>query len=1359
MTASDAQHLFDEQYYATGLGLPYRRDAHWLRFFARIADRIVAEIGPASALDAGCALGILVEQLRERGVDAEGVDISEYAIGAAHESVREHVRVGSVAEPFGRRYDLIISIEVLEHMPREEAERAVANFCAHSDDVLFSSSPLDHKEATHFNVNPPDYWAGLFALHGFFRDVDFDASFITPWAVRFRRRADPPHRVIRDYERRLWELLRANADLRQLALEQRDQLTAAEARAAAAALSAEAAAHSAEAAVRRAHSQGRQLGIILAAEHEARLAREAGLAELRAYADRLEAELVAKEAHIAHLQQVINGLENGRVMRLLRWVGRGLDRERRLSFAREQHESEVSETRESEARESKAREGHEPASAATASPTVAVGRPATAVDDAYARWIAANEPDAAELERQRERARAIPGQPLISVAMAVFDPPLDALRDALGSLQAQTYGNWELCLVDGGSSPEVRATLEAFAAAEPRARLRLLGENRGIARNLNAALELAQGELALILDHDDTLAPFALFELASLLAEHPDADVIYFDEDKLSEDGGVRHSPWFKPRAPSPDLLLSTNYLMHGAFRRSLLSELGGFDPATDGAQDWDLALRASERTNRIHHIAKVLYHWRQVPGSAAREATAKPWAIAAQRRALEGHLRRTGSPGATVEVSEQGLARVVWPTFGLKVSIIIPTKDKVELLRACVDSILRLTTYPSYEIVLVDTGSVEPATAAYYDELAADPRVRVLKLDGPFNWGRANNVGARHASGDRLLFLNNDTEALEPGWLDELVGWAERPEVGVVGARLVRPDGTTQHAGIAIGVEGHGSHLFDGASGAVYGPFGSSEWYRDLLAVTGACMLMRRELFEELGGFDEGYRVGYSDITFCLAAARRGYRIVYTPFARLLHHEGASRGFNLPPADVLRATMELLPQLAEGDPYYSPNLSPVSRVPAVAEPGGEDTLDRLATILHQFGLYPDKVSLPLRELARSVATTDDRQPTTDDRARPIGTAGQSSVAGDRPSLLLISHELGLSGAPIILAEVAIGLAARGHKVTVAAPAPGPLAERLEAAGVTVAIHQRLLHDGTTAYQAIAGSSLALINTIHGATAVHAARAAGVPAIWWIHESGFGRRLADERPAVRSAFAAADALIFPTAATAERYAELLPAAPAIIPYGVQAPPAAGREPHRSLDTRLRAVLLGSVEPRKGQDTLLRAMGLLPEGLRGELVVELIGGVIDWPYYEALRPLAATTPGAQLLGPLPHSEALARLAAADLLILPSRDEVLPVALLEAMAAGKAIVASAVGGIPAALEHGREALLFPAGDHRTLAAHLERLLREPGLVASLGAAARARYERDFTQEQFMARMEAVIKGALASSSPAQGEGGGG
>jgi hypothetical protein len=277
--ATDASRLFNAWYYQTGCGSPYQRNDHWLGIFGELADRIIAEIGPRSVMDAGCALGMLVEQLRARGVEAEGIDISGYAIAQAHESVRPYVRVASVAEPFGRRYDLIVCIEVLEHMPRHEAEAAIANMCAWSDDILFSSSPYDHKEATHMNVNPPEYWADRFARHGFFRDVDFDASFLTPWAVRFRRRSEPLHRIVRDYERRFSELWYAHQQLQELALEQRDRLAQA----------------------------------VAAREEAERLAEER-----HAYTIRLESELTRKNAHIRYLEDLIHRLEHGRVMRLLR---------------------------------------------------------------------------------------------------------------------------------------------------------------------------------------------------------------------------------------------------------------------------------------------------------------------------------------------------------------------------------------------------------------------------------------------------------------------------------------------------------------------------------------------------------------------------------------------------------------------------------------------------------------------------------------------------------------------------------------------------------------------------------------------------------------------------------------------------------------------------------------------------------------------------------------------------------------------------------------------------------------------------------------------------------------------------------
>jgi GT2 family glycosyltransferase/glycosyltransferase involved in cell wall biosynthesis len=1038
----------------------------------------------------------------------------------------------------------------------------------------------------------------------------------------------------------------------------------------------------------------------LRAERDAALARAAALedeaARVGAYARALEDAVAAKDRHIAWLEDVLRRVESGRVLRALRAA-------------------------EALARRARGRAAPAPAPAA---PTAA------APDPAYARWIAATEPGPAELDAQRAAAADLPRRPLISAVMPVFNPPLDALEAAIASLRAQTYDRWELCVADGGSRPEVRAALRRAARADRRVRLRLLSANRGIAGNSNAALALARGDYLLIFDHDDALAPDALFRVAELLAARPATDVVYFDEDKLSADGAARYEPWFKPAGHAPDLLLATNYLMHGVFRRELVRDVGGFDAAAEGAQDWDLALRCVERTAAIAHIPRVLYHWRAVPGSAASAANAKPFALRGQLHALAGHLGRTGSPDARLAVVGPGALRVRWPTSGQLVSIVIPNKDRAGLLRACLGSIFARTAYPAYEVVIVDTGTTDPDTLALYAELRADPRVRIVDLSGPFNWSRANNVGAAHARGELLLFLNNDTEALHPDWLDELAGWAERPEVGVVGCKLVRPDGTTQHAGMALGVEGHASSLFDGERGPVYGPFGSSEWSRDLSLVTGACMLTRREVLAAAGGFDEGYRVGYSDLTFCLAARALGLRVVYTPHATLLHHEGASRGFSLPPADVLRATLELLPAVAAGDPFYSPNLSPVSRRPAVADPAGERALERIARIVELFGLVEGDVAGRVRDLAA-------RLPLPPPAPRPAGAS---------PRVLLASHELSQSGAPILLLALGRHLAARGYAVRVATSRDGPLRGAVEAAGLPLEVAPRLFEDATLAHRLAREADVVVANTVLAMRVVHAARAAGTPCLWWVHEAGFGRELAATTPHTAAAFAAADAVVFPSHAQAALYRPWSPAGrAAIIPYGIDDP---GLRPEAPAAERVLVAALASVEPRKGQDVLLRALAALDPALRALVDVTLVGVTIDRDYGRAVAAEAAALGGVTLAGEVSHAAALAHLRAATICCLPSRDDVLPVAILEAMALGVPILATAVGGVPELVRDGAEALLAPPDDPAALAQGLARLAADPALRAELARAARARYEARFTRARFLDAMADQV-GALVGA----------
>ena len=416
---------------------------------------------------------------------------------------------------------------------------------------------------------------------------------------------------------------------------------------------------------------------------------------------------------------------------------------------------------------------------------------------------------------------------------------------------------------------------------------------------------------------------------------------------------------------------------------------------------------------------------------------------------------------------------------------------------------------------------------------------VTVVRCVGEFNFSTANNLGASRASGDLLLFLNNDIEVLEDDWLAELAGWVERPGVGVVGAKLLRPDGTIQHGGLVMGLAGHASHAFDGGRENTYGPFGSSEWYRDLQAVTGACLMVRRSVFELIQGFDEAYQIGYGDIEICLRAGQAGQRIVYTPFARLLHHEGASRGLFVPPADVLRATLQMQPLVAAGDPYFSPNLSDDERQPSIAANDQRPRVERLDKILADFNLVAG--------LSRF------RAPAPPAASTPWKNANAAPV---ERRILLVSHELSRSGAPVALANLARYLVRAGYAPAVLAPVDGPLRAVFEAIGIEVQVDPAALVDARVTANRLTGFGVVIANTILAWRAVYAARARQVPCLWWIHELTFGQALAQRTPAIAKALGVADLLAFPSPPNASLYAPYIkPERQVVIPALMEWPPA------------------------------------------------------------------------------------------------------------------------------------------------------------------------------------------------------------
>jgi len=556
-----------------------------------------------------------------------------------------------------------------------------------------------------------------------------------------------------------------------------------------------------------------------------------------------------------------------------------------------------------------------------------LGKRLLAVEDIlYQRWREKHSLSSEQLQAMREESAAFPYKPLISILMPVYNVDPHLLRKAVKSVERQAYPNWELCIADDCSTtPETKSELDRIAKRNQKVKVRFLEENQGIAGASNAALELADGEFVALLDNDDELAPEALFEVAKLLNEHKDADFIYSDEDKLDEQG--RHIEAFLKPDWSPELLLSTMYTSHlGVYRKNLIDEIGGFCTGFDGAQDFDLVLRLTERTKRIHHIAKILYHWRRTGGStsiAYQSMSGGKAATGSSLTALSNALQRRDIKGIVEQGKFNGSYRIR-PTYhsDLQVSIIIPTRERGEHLRKCIDSFTRLTKRPRYEIIIADNDSKEAFTRQYMDSLAREGRARIVSFPGEFNFSSINNEAAAQANGDALLFLNNDTEVIDGGWLEAMLELLLLPDVGVVGAKLLYPDDTVQHAGVVLWHCGTAAHVHSRLPRDEHGYFGMADTIRNCSAVSAACMMVKRTLFNELSGFDSQFAVSYQDVDFCLRAAKAGYRTVYTPFAMLYHHESVSTGKRSNEQEE-HLFIDRWKSVFPSDPFYNRNFPP----------------------------------------------------------------------------------------------------------------------------------------------------------------------------------------------------------------------------------------------------------------------------------------------------------------------------------------------------------------------------------------------------------------------------------------------------
>lgn len=945
-------------------------------FLTQIAQKIADDLHPRTVLDAGCAMGHLVAALRDLGVEAYGVDISKYAISKVREDIRPFCKVGSLTEPLPAglpdRYDLVVTVEVLEHLYEDEGRQAIRNICKLTDEVLFTSTPDDFTEPTHVNVQQREYWCRVFFENGFVDDLNYRPRYLTSHALLFRRSANMG-RQIEDYERniRISECVHQQETAHwSKAVEDKERhiqnITAQHAAENAAwvgkqnewlqekqRLEASAASEmerlqqalrskETECETQAKEADGLRTELTCCKEQYRAAAHQCETleTELAQYKDQyhtsadrcgtLEAELAHYKEHyhaaigqreamkiqLAEVQNAYSAISNAFFWKITKPFRVCLDALKRIlgevaffrligKGIRCLHENGWSYTWHKVKNKLKHRQEY------------------TALT---------NTPLFTEEELEAQRTEVFPRSIKFSIVVPLYNTPEKFLHEMIRSVIDQTYADWELCMADG--SDEAHGNVERICRQYMRKDLRIkyqrLEENLGISGNTNACLEMATGDYIGLFDHDDLLHPAALHEVMRAICEQ-DADFIYTDENTFHEKPEDAFCPHFKPDY-APDTLRSYNYICHfTVFSRELLDEVGNFRREFDGSQDYDMVLRLTEKASKIVHIPEILYFWRAHSGSTAGDISAKPYTMDAARRALGEHLDRVGLVGEVEDSSIPSTYRIKYAISGCpKVSIVIPNMDHADTLRTCISSILEKTTYKNFEIVIIENNSKKEETFAYYDELKTDPRIQIVTWEGKFNYSAINNFGVREAAtGEYILLLNNDIEVITPDWLQEMLMFAQRPDVGAVGAMLYYPDDTIQHAGVILGLGGVAGHAHKNFPKGHCGYMLRATIAQNFSVVTAACVMLPRTVWDEVDGLDETFEVAFNDVDLCMRIRKAGYLIVWTPYAELYHYESKSRGAEDTPEKKKRFEGEIRRfrerwkcELAAGDPYYNPNLT-----------------------------------------------------------------------------------------------------------------------------------------------------------------------------------------------------------------------------------------------------------------------------------------------------------------------------------------------------------------------------------------------------------------------------------------------------
>lgn len=870
--------IYNQEYYQKyDIGKPEKTnyiESEQLRsFFHSFAQQLVEKYRPKTVLDAGCALGILVDELRKLGVEAYGIDGSEYAVSNAVEGIRQYCAVCRIQDElpqnFPKQFDLITNIEVMEHLDESECTAAVKNLCSHTKRIIFSSTSTDFEDPTHTNVNKIDYWAEKFAENGFYNNIENRPEYISADAYCFEY-SDIPAKAVANYERLL---TRYSAESKTLDENNKQKAKI----------------------ISEQSNEIKKLNYIADVLRNERDEVQHELMDISAqYIEILNSQYWRITAPFRKFTGAVEALLRKsnitrypcKVLKLIFKYGfRNTFRviKQKLNLIKPYDYSKISHER-----------------------------------------------------RLREENTKFERDIKFSILVPLYNTPIVYLKEMIQSVQNQTYKNWELCLADGSDDRhgDVGDTVREYVKNDSRIVYKKLEKNGGISENTNACIEMATGDYIALFDHDDYLHPSVLFENMKAICE-TGADFLYTDEVVFEGDDISKIiSTHFKPDF-AIDNLRANNYICHfSVFSKELLDKVGGFRPECDGSQDHDIILRLTSKAKKVWHIRKLLYFWRSHPNSVAGDIGSKPYVAEAGIRAVRENLEREGFKGCKVESSK------VFPTiYRIKyalnefplVSIVIASRNHMSNLKKCVESVLFLSTYRNYEIIIVENGSSSTEISEYYDELKNYENIKVVEYCKPFNYSEVNNFGVQNASGDYIIFLNTYTSVITPSWIEEMLMYAQRNDVGAVGAKLYCQDKTIQHAGIILGLgeKGIAGRCHYRLPKENLGYMGKLFYAQNFSAVTSECMMIKKSIFESAGGFDGSFEMAFNGIDLCLKLREKDLLIVWNPYAELYCYESKNKGLEDTKDKKIRLDAEAerfrekwKQVLEKGDPYYNPNFS-----------------------------------------------------------------------------------------------------------------------------------------------------------------------------------------------------------------------------------------------------------------------------------------------------------------------------------------------------------------------------------------------------------------------------------------------------